>query len=107
MASHGTSPLSARLRAHIEELLAEHLIRGDYRPDLAPAADPGRRVVALPFVTGRDTYFTALAQIATVAVGAEGHRGERDPWGWALDHAITPPTERTRERIAKPEPQIG
>jgi hypothetical protein len=97
-------PSPSRLRIHVEELLAEHLIFSDYYSERAPAADPAARSVILPPVFGRRSYFGALTTIGLVIAG--GRTGTPEALGdarrWALDVALLPPTP---EMLDTPAPR--
>lgn len=64
--------LAQTFRLHVEELLAEHLIAGDYAPEAEPRVDIERRRVTLRPVTDRESYRDALVQIGLV-VTAPAH----------------------------------
>jgi hypothetical protein len=71
-----TDPAAARdvgaaLRAHIEELLAEHLVSADYRPHVVPCVDARRRHVVIAPVFDRADYLAALTQIGRIVTGTE------------------------------------
>jgi hypothetical protein len=90
----GLDPSPSRLRIHVEELLAEHLIFSDYSSDRAPAANPAARSVILPPVLGRRSYFDALTMIGLVIAGRRTAAPEAlgDARRWALEVALLPAT---------------
>jgi hypothetical protein len=77
-ASSALEPSPARLRLHVEELLAEHLLSVDYYLDAQPLADPSQRHVVLHPVLGFATYLVALRQIAAVIAESDGGPDARD-----------------------------
>ena len=56
----------AMLRAHVEELLAEHLVSVDYVPRARPRADRRRRHVVIAPVLDGDDYLAALTAIGRI-----------------------------------------
>ena len=77
-ASNALAPSPARLRLHVEELLAEHLLSVDYYHDAQPLADPSQRHVVLYPVLGYESYLVALRQIAAVIAESDDGPDARD-----------------------------
>jgi hypothetical protein len=71
-------PSPARLRLHVEELLAEHLVSVDYYLDARPLSDLSRRHVVVYPVLGYESYLVALGQIAAVIGEADDVPAARD-----------------------------
>jgi hypothetical protein len=85
------APSPVRLRLHVEELLAEHLVSVDYDVDARPLADPLRRHVVVYPVLGYETYLVALRHIAAVIAESEGVPDAREAVvrDWLADQGVS------------------
>lgn len=84
--------LSDRLAEHVAVLAAENDVEIVHRG--RGIAYRKKRLVTIPEVRGRSTYYTALHELGHV-VGPNPRRRldqEMAAWRWAIDHAIVAPT---------------
>lgn len=78
--------IGAMLRAHVEELLAEHLVSVDYVPRARPLSDRRRRHIVIAPVYDGDDYRVALVAIGRVVTGTGAAASE---WAKKCAHPAT------------------
>ncbi len=96
------SRVADRLAAHIVELAYEHDIRIIHRGN--GIAYRRRRLITIPPVRGRTSYFVALHELGHIIIQPEPKRRldqEVAAWRWALEHALEPPTPAVARGIVR------
>lgn len=95
------SAVAERLAAHVEALAAEHRVTIEHRG--SGIAYRRARLVTIPPVRGRATYFTALHEIGHIAGPNPRRRLDQEvaAWRWALEHALEDPTPAVARGIVR------